>query len=47
MDTDRLLKRGDIICQDAGTETLLYDAETEAIHVLNPMADGVVPCCTS
>jgi hypothetical protein len=38
MDTDRPLKREDITCQDMGTETLLYDAEAEAIHVLNPTA---------
>ena len=38
MDTDRPLKRGDIICRDMGTETLLYDAEAETIHVLNPTA---------
>ena len=38
MDTDRPLQRDDIICRDMGTETLLYDAEAEAIHVLNPTA---------
>lgn len=38
MDTDRPLKRGDIISRDMGTETLLYDAKAEAIHVLNPTA---------
>ena len=38
MDTDGPLKRRDIICQDMGTETLLYDAQAEAIHVLNPTA---------
>ena len=38
MDMDRPLKRRDIICQDMGTETLLYDAQAEAIHVLNPTA---------
>jgi len=38
MDTNRPLKRGNVICQDMGTETLLYDAEAEAIHLLNPTA---------
>jgi hypothetical protein len=38
MDTDRPLKRGDIISRDMGTETLLYDARAEAIHLLNPTA---------
>jgi len=38
MDTDRPLKREDIVCRDMGTETLLYDARAEAIHLLNPTA---------
>ena len=38
MDTDRPLKREDITCQNMGTETVLYDAQAEAIHVLNPTA---------
>jgi hypothetical protein len=38
MDTNRPLKRGDIVCRDMGMETLLYDAQAEAIHVLNPTA---------
>ena len=38
MNTNRPLKRKDILCQDMGTETLLYDAKVEAIHLLNPTA---------
>jgi hypothetical protein len=38
MDTDRPLKRRNIACRNMGTETLLYDAQAEAIHVLNPTA---------
>jgi hypothetical protein len=38
MGTDRPLKRDDVVCRDMGAETLLYDAEAEAIHVLNPTA---------
>jgi len=38
MDTSRPLKREDILRQDMGAETLLYDTQAEAIHVLNPTA---------
>lgn len=38
MERDRPLRRDDVMCRDMGTERLLYDAEAEAIHVLNPSA---------
>lgn len=38
-------RRGDVVCQSADEETLLYDPLTDAVHVLNPTALAVWELC--
>lgn len=39
------VRKSNIIAKDIGDETLLYSAEEEAIHVLNPTAKLVWDLC--
>ena len=45
MNLARPLRRTDITAKDIGDETLLYSAEEEAIHVLNPTAKLIWELC--
>jgi len=45
MNTTRPVRTPGIIAQDVGEETLLYSAEGEAIHVLNPTAELIWELC--
>ncbi len=38
-------RRDDLICSSAGRESLLYDRQADAIHVLNPTAFAVWELC--
>ena len=40
-------RRGDVICRKLdGAETMLYDPEREAVHILNPTARLIWETCT-
>jgi hypothetical protein len=45
MNTTKPVRTPGIIVQDVGEETLLYSAEGEAIHVLNPTAKCIWELC--
>ena len=45
MNTTKPVRRPGIIAKDIGGETLLYGAEEEVIHVLNPAARLVWELC--
>ena len=45
MNTTKPVRTPGIIAQDVGEETLLYSAEGEAIHVLNPTARRIWELC--
>jgi hypothetical protein len=45
MNSTKPSRRPDIVVQDSGDETLLYSAEAEAIHVLNPTARRIWDLC--
>lgn len=45
MSLTKPVRKPDIIVQDIGDETLLYSAEGQAIHVLNPTAKRIWDLC--
>lgn len=45
MNTRRPIREPDILIQDLGTETLLYNAELGTIHILNPTAKRIWELC--
>ena len=45
MNTVRPLRKPGILVKDIGGETLLYSAEQEAIHILNPVANLIWELC--
>ncbi len=42
---DKPCRKWSVLCKRVGEETVLYDKETEAIHVLNPTALLVWDLC--
>jgi hypothetical protein len=45
MNTTRPIRKPGIIVKDIGGETLLYSADEEAIHILNPTAQLIWELC--
>jgi hypothetical protein len=45
MNTTRPVRKPGITAKDIGGETLLYSAEEEAIHILNPTAQLIWELC--
>ena len=45
MNTTKPVRTPGIMVQDVGDETLLYSAEGEAIHILNPTAKCIWELC--
>jgi hypothetical protein len=45
MNTTRPVRKPGITVKDIGSETLLYSAEEEAIHILNPTAQLIWELC--
>jgi hypothetical protein len=45
MNATKPVRKTDIVVEDLGNETLLYNAEGKAIHVLNPAAKLIWELC--